>query len=50
MKKKKVPKKNPVAKNMYVGETGFKPQTQTHTNKKKYKRVKKVRLEKDELP
>lgn len=47
---KKKRNKNPVAKNMYTGETGFKQQTQVHQGKKKYKRVKKVSIEKDQLP
>lgn len=50
--KKKLVKKNPVAKNMYTGETGFKPQTQTHKSKKKYSRKKNKKIitkEKDDL-
>ena len=44
MKKKgRQRKKNPVAKNLYTGETGFKQQTQSHKAKNKYTRKKKHR-------
>lgn len=44
-KSKRKLKKNPVAKNMYNGETGFKRQTQTHKSKKKYDRKKGKAIE-----
>ena len=42
-KNSKKNKKNPVARNMYIGETGFKRQTQSHKAKNKYTRKKKHR-------
>ena len=44
MKNKPI-KKNPVARFMYEGETGWKSTSKVHSSKKKYKRNKRVSLD-----